>query len=135
MKKLAPFALVLLVAIFALAQGVPSGSSWGLNSAAIAPCPSPNAATSFFCSTPSGMQLSNVGASYTPVASIPGPAGPQGVPGIAGPIGPQGVAGISGPQGVIGLTGPQGPAGTLPASFTCDFTIAIGGKATLTNCK
>lgn len=48
---------------------------------------------------------------------------------LAGTQGPAGPAGPTGPQG------PQGPPGNLPATFTCDFTLASGGKATLSNCK
>lgn len=56
------------------------------------------------------------------LASLVGPAGPQGEPGPAGPAGPQGEQGLAGPQGepgAAGQTGPAGPAGPgVPAGGT-----------------
>jgi hypothetical protein len=109
----------------------PLGSSLGFNSANPGPCQSPMVGFTIPCFTtpsltnPTGIMLSLNGAPYVTLNSLL-PAGVQ------GPAGPTGATGATGPQGIQGL---QGPAGALPTTFTCDISIAIGGKATLSNCK
>jgi hypothetical protein len=134
---------ILLAAVSASAQS-PTGTSFGFNSAINVPCQTPTANMFAICFSvpttlnPLGVLVSANGAPYISLGGTqgppgpPGPTGPQGIQGTAGPVGSQG---IPGPQGAIGLTGPQGPPGAMPATFTCDFSLAAGGKATLTNCK
>jgi hypothetical protein len=130
----------------------PMGTSFGFSTNPNIPCQPPAAGQLNACFTapttanPTGLLLSNNG---TPYASLGGgtAVGPKGdaatvtvgntSTGATGTLASVTNSGTSN-AAVLNFTipqGPSGPAGTMPTTFICDISIAVGGKATLSNCK
>lgn len=118
-------AIVMLVAVFAYAQGVPTGSSFSMSSSANVPCIAPTAGQMSFCATSQGLQVSANGSAYAVV-------GAQGIP---GPSGPPGVNGSPGPIGQTGPMGPQGIPGTIQSTINCTSMTITGTGVQLSGCK